>query len=194
MFQNAKKYLNFEKKWMKRFYFLFLLLITFSFEAQKKNLQTDIQKILDGIIVENNYSPKQNHIFIVLFYYHPNDSKNYYTNIVYYSKSMGFGGDDEENGDKSWGIFDYKGFEVFFISRKSIDISKEVKFYKKITDEEFQNKNGYPIEYDPIEYNFFVDKNFKYLPLLYLDSFPKDFVEHRKLKIEKILRHSYYKK
>ena len=181
---------------MERFYFLFLLLfLSFNGMSQEKNFQTDIQKILDGIIIENNYKPTDNHIFVVFFYYHPNDNRNYFTNIIYYDKNIQFGDvNNEEKIDKSWGIYNYKGFEIFFISRSSVDISQEIKFYKKTNDEGYHNEKGLSLEYDPVEYKFFVDKNFKYLPLMFLDDFPKDFVEARKAKIEKVLRHSYYNK
>lgn len=160
-------------------------------KSQQKTHQTDIQKILDGIIIENNYIPKQNHIFIIYFSYFSTEKNMYFTNIIYHSKSMYFGWDDVE---KNWGIYDYKGFEVFFISEKTIDISKEIKYYKKITDEKFQNENNIGWNYDPLEYSFYVNKKFKYLSPFHPDFSHPDLIEHRKNKFEKILKHSYYKK
>ncbi|UOU99529.1 hypothetical protein MUU74_06110 [Chryseobacterium daecheongense] len=102
---------------------------------------------------------------------------------------MGIGWNEE---DRNWGIYNYKGFEVFFISENSIDASKEVKNYEKISDEKFQGKLIIGC-YNPKSFRFYVNRNFKYMSSFYY-VMQKDAVANQKKDFEKILRHSYYKK
>lgn len=131
------------------------------FNAQEKKLN-DIQKILLGIIKEKHLKPNSDNIFIIRFSHFPNE-KNILADLVYFNKTMAFGWNEE---DKNWGIYNFKGFDIFIISEKTIDITDFLKKFQKISNERFQNENGSSWNYDPEEWNFFIDARYRYIKSL----------------------------
>lgn len=176
---------------MKKYILFVFLLVSIQNFGQKK---TDIQKILDGIIAENKFSIQQNHLFIIRMSYFPNGVEDIFVDIYYYNKLYDLGWNDF---DKNWGIYNYKGFEVFMISADSINLNKEVKNYKLITKDKFQNKtneeNGIIINYDPETWRFYADKNFKFVAPFFHSPNSEKMIKFEKEDFQKILKHTNIK-
>ena len=152
---------------MKKIISLFSLIFIILLNAQEKKLN-DIQKILSGIIKEKHLKPNSDNIFIIRFSHFPNE-KDILADLVYFDKKMAFGWNEEE---RNWGIYNFKGFKIFMISEKPIDISYFTKQFQKISNERFQNENGLDWNYDPETWAFFVDEKYRYLKPLH-DYNPK---------------------
>lgn len=165
---------------MKKFLFLFSLLFIILFNAQEKKLN-DIQKILSGIIKEKHLKPNSDNIFIIRFSHIPNE-KNILADLVYFDKTMAFGWNEE---DKNWGIYNFKGFEIFIISEKTIDILNPLKKFRKISDEKFQNENRDEI-YDPKEWKFYVNQKLEFVKPFF--NFTTEILRKEKLYYKKLMK------
>ncbi|SDQ40883.1 hypothetical protein SAMN05421664_1496 [Chryseobacterium soldanellicola] len=140
------------------FFYVLFLLIFIQCSSNKFNKDNNLLKLVD-LFTQTEEINTDKQVLLIRFSKFSNES-NYLVELTAFDPQMYLG---LNNTEKDLGTYQYKNLNLSFTAEGNIDTKSLLEKLKQVSTTGFINKNGIIMDYDPVTWKFYVDKNFNYV-------------------------------